>query len=428
MNNPKLHIVHCVDTEGPLQESLDATFDRLHDSKGFKFEPSDDLLKRLQNKEIDLDGREEEVADYLHPRRLAYLNNWVEVSEMVSELMSEDYRKKYKDTQNSVYKFSWFIIDVVGYKNNPRNKDIGFHHIWDKYIGLLKNNIFDDCLGWHFHTVPVGGNALEYNSCWTNNDYHEQVLCRRIIERGSFPSIYRAGGTIERNDLSYWLEQFIPFDFSCVSTYTREGGPGWNYDWRHSPKRWGFYHPDFYDYRKVGNMKRAIFRCLDVDTLHTSITIDDVLQAFEQVQNGETTILAVSGHDRRDLRPEVEKFYGLVVDASKKFKDIKWVFSNALEAAKDTLNMSKNQPPKFTISIKQHYVEIVSDQDIFGPIPFLAIEEENKVFFRANPTIENSNTWVYKISRPSKTKAIGVAASNISGDVGVQVVTILPNS
>ena len=35
----------------------------------------------------------------------------------------------------------------------------------------------------------------------------------RLIEK-NFPILFRAGANIERNDLSQWLENFIPFDFS----------------------------------------------------------------------------------------------------------------------------------------------------------------------------------------------------------------------
>jgi hypothetical protein len=421
MSKAKLHIVHCIDTEGPLSETIEATFDRLYDSKGIRLNPSIETLQKLQNKKIDLNGLENEVADYLHKKRLAYLNSWEKVGEMIKDVTSESFRSKYQDSLGGKYTFSWLIIDIVGYKNNPRSKSIGFHSVWDKYHEFLKNNIYNDILGWHFHTVPVGGNALEYNTSWTNNDFHEQVLCRRLIERNFFPNVFRAGATIERNDISYWLEQYIPFDYSCSSTEDNAGGPGWDYDWRLAPKKWGFYNPSFTDYRKIGHMNRSIFRCLDIDTLHTAIDINEIRKAFKQVSSGETTVLAVSGHDRRDLRPEIDIFYNLIKEVEKEFPEVEWIFSNAVSAARDVVGINHTLKPNLSILRDGSNLTIKSDQKLFGSIPFIAVEEEEEVFFRANPTIEDDKTWVYKIPRLSKTKNIGIAASNVYGNVGIKV-------
>ena len=424
MSKAKLHIVHCIDTEGPLKETLYATFKRLKDSKGIIIKPTLSNLIKLQNQLINLKGKEKEVADYLDPKRLAYLDDWNKVSEMINEVTSVNFRNKYSDSKGGGYTFSWLIIDVIGYKNNPRKKTTGFHKVFDRYQNLLKNKIYKDVIGWHFHTVPVGRNALEYNTSWTNNDFHEQVLCRRLIERNSFPNVFRAGATIERNDISYWLEQFIPFDYSCSSTERREGGPGWDYDWRFSPKKWGYYHPDINDYRKVGGMNRSIFRCLDIDTLHTSISQKEVNKAFNQVKNGESTVLAVSGHDRRDLRPEIDYFYNLVLNASKKYKDVEWIFNNAVDAAREVINIKDKKKLILKLKLETDILKISANKKIFGSIPFIAIEEKNNVFFRANPTIEKNNEWVYKIPRIKKSIKIGVAANDYFGNTAIQVIEI----
>ena len=50
--NKKLYIVHCVDTEGPLHEPLDATFERLFDIYNVRLEATKENLLKLQNKSI----------------------------------------------------------------------------------------------------------------------------------------------------------------------------------------------------------------------------------------------------------------------------------------------------------------------------------------------------------------------------------------
>lgn len=60
-----LYVVHCIDTEGPLNETLDATFERLWSIFGVKLAPTKDNLMRLQRGEVDLGGNEELLLSVL---------------------------------------------------------------------------------------------------------------------------------------------------------------------------------------------------------------------------------------------------------------------------------------------------------------------------------------------------------------------------
>ena len=48
MKKPVLHIVHCIDTEGPLDEDIQATFERLDYIFGIKLKPTRENLIALQ--------------------------------------------------------------------------------------------------------------------------------------------------------------------------------------------------------------------------------------------------------------------------------------------------------------------------------------------------------------------------------------------
>ena len=60
-----VYIVHCVDTEGPLYESLKAKFERIKDVFNIKVKPSIDNLHKLKSKKIPLHGKENDVAKLL---------------------------------------------------------------------------------------------------------------------------------------------------------------------------------------------------------------------------------------------------------------------------------------------------------------------------------------------------------------------------
>jgi hypothetical protein len=344
---------------------------------------------------------------------------------MVAAITSETFRRTHSDPQGNPYAFTWLIIDVVGYKDNPRRKAAGFHAVWDVFARLLQTTGRYDTFGWHFHAVPVGNHALEYNTCWTNNDFHEQSLARRIIERGAFPSVFRAGSVIERNDLSFWLEQFIPFDFSSTA---RPGGgsPGSMFDWRHASLEWAGYHPSFYDYRRAGAMRRWIFRCLEASGYETTLTTDDVESAFKGVRAGKSAILAYSSHDRRDMRPEIKKVVDLIRDVSSGYPDVRWQWANGLDAARAITGLADTATPRFNHDWVGQTLWIRSDRPLFGPIPFLAVEEAGGIFFRDNPTIESDTVWAYQPPRRSETLRIGIAGATSSGTVGVSVIGVQP--
>ncbi len=415
-----LYLVHCVDTEGPLTESLEATFQRLKSAKSITIEANLENLKSLQKMEIDLGGREREISDFLHSKRLSYLNNWNSVKKMLQKVTSTEFRSKNSDSIGQPYKFSWFIIDNIGYKNNPRNKAMGFDTVWKKFHETARN-IEKDHIGFHCHTVPKNQNAIEYNTCWTNNDFPEQSLAKRLIERLHFPSTFRAGGHIERNDLSYWLEQFIPFDFSCRSFDPTRGNdyqPGDINDWRGAPYDWSFYNPSFYDYRKKGSMKRTVFRALDIDSNACKIDEYEIEKAFKRAQKN-PTILAVSTHDRRDMEPEIDELLDLIHNVSKRYKNVTWVHSNSLEAAQKVLNKKVGIGPSFKLDYKKDCLLVETDKSIFGPQPFLAVQENRTLFYRDNFTKESENKWVYRIPSQRDISCIAVAASSLTGEVGV---------
>jgi hypothetical protein len=415
MSKPIVYVVHCVDTEGPLEETLEATFERLRKERNIDFPPSLHTLEALQRKEIDLGGQEDDIADYLSPSRLSYLSTWQSLEKMVLEVTDQGYRKAHASPDGNLYTFSWFIVDVVGYKDNPRRKATGFHTIWDKYQRILKDRFFNDIFGWHFHTVPPTHDALHYNTSWTNNDFHEQVLARRVIERQWFPSLFRAGGVIERNDLSYWLERFIPFDYSNQNNKYATFKAGDQSDWRHAPTKWMPYHPSFYDYRKKGNMKRSIFRCLDVKNMGCILDESEVREAFQQAQESGHAILAYTNHDRRDMRPEITHMHRLIEATAKDFPEVQWQYSNALAAARSALNISCNRPLEIQLSVENNILKIRSNQPLFTGDLFLAVEERGGIFYRDNTTIESDTEWAYSSPRWDNIVSVGVGAVTSDG-------------
>ena len=53
MKNPSvINVVHCIDTEGPLNEDIKATFKRLKEIFNIKLQATKKNLSKIQNKEL----------------------------------------------------------------------------------------------------------------------------------------------------------------------------------------------------------------------------------------------------------------------------------------------------------------------------------------------------------------------------------------
>lgn len=420
--NKKVYVVHCVDAEGPLYESLGATFKRLRDFGVAGYPETLETLKKLQNGEIALGGKEDEIMKLISPERLNYIDSFEKLESMIKKATSKEFRMKYPDSTGQPYKFSWFILDFVGFKTNPRKRPEGYHVMWDWYHDLLRGQNFGDGRYWHFHTVPPSGEGTEYNNCWTNNDYPEQVLCRRILDKGWFPAVVRTGACIESLALSFWLEMFIPFDYSNSwipeRRFYEERVIG---DWRNAPLSWDGYHPDFYDYRNLGKMKRKIFRCIEIDNGRYKLTEQDIIPAFEQASKGKTAVLAYSNHDRRDIRSDIEYMHQLLIKVSKEYSDVEWSYQNALSAARLIGGYPSHSSSKMHLIRKKDILWISADSETYSQIPFIALREKNGLIYRGTPLIEKANRkWSFKIRRPEHIDEIGVTLTYPNGTVTVE--------
>ena len=104
----KIYFVHCVDTEGPLYETLDATFVRLKQIYGIKIDATEENLRKLQNRALDLGGI---IESYRRKHHLFFENTnqkWhdIPLSSFVGFLLQiphDPYRTNYISTRRDLY-------------------------------------------------------------------------------------------------------------------------------------------------------------------------------------------------------------------------------------------------------------------------------------------------------------------------------------
>src|SRR5690242_6561932 len=164
-------VVHCVDTEGPL---------------------GGDARRRP-------DGSPE------------FFDNWPDILESLAELTADEFRRAHADSRGEPYRFSWFLLDFTGFRTNPKEKVTAYHDTFDR-LHSLQTDV--DGFYWHYHAPPADGTGDRWADSWLESGEHNTILARRLLERGDFPEAFRAGGTIEDEAASAWLERLFLLDFS----------------------------------------------------------------------------------------------------------------------------------------------------------------------------------------------------------------------
>jgi hypothetical protein len=434
MTAATVHIVHCIDAEGPLHESVDATFERLRSIFGLDLEPSRATLAALQAGDIDLGGIEADVQRVVDPHLLAYNDTWDKVDAMLEECLSPAYRDAVPDSFGGGWVYNWFCVDHVDYDINPRRRDMGYHNVFDHYRAVLRDSGSpQDGLHFHYHPHPF---SREAHRCathwWAASDSLSQTLSRRVIDRGWFPAAHRPGFHVIRPESHWFLEQYVPFDFSSQAMLPdEEAGAAADLDggrlgdWRRAPAVWRPYHPSHDDYQVPGDCRRWIARCLNVGTRYRLLTERDVRQAFSEAREGKPVVVAVTDHDFRDMRPDIDGVRELLSRVALDYPGVPFRYSEAVQAMRDALGLAARRPCELDLTLRtiddgKHSVEVRSATPTFGPQPWLALKTTAGTYHFDDFDIGVPfHEWQYVLDHETfplaALQTIGVAANDSSG-------------
>jgi hypothetical protein len=436
-DDPKLFLVHCIDTEGPLREPLEATFDRLEQSLGIRLTPSLETFQKIRSGELDLGDKTEGARAICSPHNLDYNDSWPKVESMLDEILSADYRQRFPDSDGHGCVYNWFVMDHVGFDENPRGRDVGYHNIFDRYREKMQEaRSHGHELHFHFHPTSTYRQGHICATSYLRSPHLLEALARRVIDRTWFPSCFRAGFYAERPDSHWFLEQWFPFDFSNnakaetrAESLQEDIGGGRFGDWRRAPDDWSHYHPSHDDYQTPGNCRRTIFRALAVGTRMRLMTQRDVDAAFARVADGHSTVLAFSDHDYRDMRRDIEEVYSMVKRGSEKFPSVRWAHSGAKNAARKVLGLSTS-PLDFDVKLESRgatqLLRVEARGQVFGPQPFLAVRTSDRRYINDNFDFQiPGKLWTYTFDHqsihPGSFDRVGVGASSPDGSACVLV-------
>ncbi len=439
---PEVLIVHAVDTEGPLYESFDAKFERLEELFNLKnIDRTKENLKKLQNGELKLDGKEQKIKEVLNGHLINYNETWDQIDLMLSKIMTDSFRFGLPDSYGNHWKFTWHCLDHIGYDYNPRSRDIGFHRIFDHYKAWIdRYKIYKDEIELHFHPMSTYKDAHRCATFYFRNDNIYQILSRRIIERKWFPTSFRAGFQTERPDSHWFIEQWFPFDITNMAVddpnhfeTTIDFKNGRSGNWRNAPSDWSIYNPHHDNYQVPGNCRRYIGRALNVMNRLASINETEVEKAFSKAEKDQSPVLmGVTGHDFRNLITEVEYVRNIIKKVSKKYVNVKFRYCSVKEGFQKVIWGNKIIEPlnfeiKFNPKTKDDTDNIIikcSKGKVFGPQPFLAIETRSRGFLYDNLDFIDDDTWGYAFHADTlpidDVKNLSIASNDVFGNVCIK--------
>lgn len=401
MARPIVHIVHHIDTEGPLYEPVREVFQRLDFTLGLTLNipPTIENLRKLQEGTYDVGSKElqETIKVIVDPHLVNFKSSWADIEEMLRRVLLPEFRSMFQDSFGGGWIYNWHIMDHVGFTTNKRHRDFGYLNIFDFYEHILwEMNCREDEMHWHFHPIPFFREAHMSATSYTNS-YHElnQIICRRLIEKNWFPRVNRPGFHTTRPDSNWFLEQWIPFDASNQSINEEyalqvDATNGRFGDWTGAPADWSLYHPDLYDWRKEGKLNRYISRVLNMKTRLRNISVAEITKAFELARKtGEDVYLGIANHDFREMSVEIELFYKMLMEVIPKYSDIDYKFNGAIDAFRKVIGYQseevKDDCLDFDIHLHDNVLEVVrKNGEFFGPQPFLAIKTYDGSYFADN--------------------------------------------
>lgn len=386
----KVMVVHCVDTEGPI---------------------GGDVRRNP-------DGSKE------------FMDNWDDILESLEEITKPEFRKDNKDSFGYGYKYNWFIMDFMGFKTNPKNRVQAYH---DTYDHIKTLNTQQDAFEWHYHHPNADGIGDQWSRDWRTSQEYLQILGRRLLERNDFPSVFRAGGTIEDNECSHWLEQNMMIDYSNrVSERSYETGNIFDFNWYGAPDHWGYYHPSQNDFIQPGNMERYIVRCVDLKSRLHELTQKEVNYAFFSAKFfRRPVILSFFSHDHRDMREETYHAIEMINEASKRF-NVRFEWSSAVNALSAAASIDNGNKLHIDMIKRDDDMVLIKFSDLtYQKCPFVfTLDDAGNIEYHENLYVSwagNSKLEIHGMARfktSKKHSKIGVAATSWSGHASWKVMDL----
>ncbi len=329
----------------------------------------------------------------------------------IDQVISPWFRSSYRDSDGGTLRLSWFLATEEAYfHGEPPNPDIVFEAM-TPYMDEARS--LGDYFGWHYHHSDWcdldGDGEYFWNELLTfdGSSYEngpdtllpQPMLAMLMLEERFYPACYRAGWLWENTDLSNWLEQIVPFDFSNLSPFSVAPQQVDNlsniYDWSRAPADWSAYHPSPTDYQTPGDMNRWILRSYP--------GVSGLDSAFAQAAAGRDVVVSLYTHSFSDISQFHPGKY--LYQSAARFPGVRFKYVNALEGARIAAGLIDSVPPSAVVTRSWNRFAVEFSETLFAP-PIGAVRRADGSFALTHPvdhqTLPNGHPlWTFFLEEGS---------------------------
>ncbi|HVP07449.1 MAG TPA: T9SS type A sorting domain-containing protein [Candidatus Acidoferrum sp.] len=328
--------------------------------------------------------------------------------QLIDRVMNGLQRGSYRDSRDQLPKYTWMLLSGEPYCASLNHDCAAVNSAIEHYAKQASE--WGDFFGWHYHNwdwydrdgdgIAYWNQLLTFDSTQypdgTDVQLAEKTLAYLVLEKHFYPVLFRSGWTWESTSLSNWLDDVIPFDLSNFSPHRNLVVPADRianmYDWRGAPVGWIPYHPSSADYKRIGNMKRLIFR--------TSNDWYDIDSAFGAADSGQNRLVITYTHSYDDglgldISPDLERNEG-------RYPLVRIRFVNALEGIRAILRITDTLPPTISVTRAGDTFVVSSNERLFS-FPYGALLDPEGHYVRIRPTSTrpvvngSSYSWTYDL-------------------------------
>jgi len=259
------------------------------------------------------------------------------------------------------------------------------------------------------------------------------TLAQILLEEHRFPVSFRSGWHAMDNGWQAYLDTLLPYslhdDYPAVRSDTTE--PIDNvYDWSKSSSKFVPFHPSLQNYQLPGNCKGWNVRSIYMSQCD-SVFMETV---FSEAAKGIDQVVCMWAHlPETDFLDNITKVNTSAHKVAPRYPGIPFRYCTAVEAMQKWRGGSDTTAPLLTLTEftdgERIGWNIASDEPIFQPAPFVALEDRNEQYFVLPCTRVNTTTW--KTSQTfvkNSIAAVGAALTDTMGNQSMRFIRYLPEN
>lgn len=367
---------------------------------------------------------------YTNPSRNAY------------GVMNPAFRAQFVDSYGQPLKMTWWMMagNIFRYATNTNVPvpNIMTLYLMKKYHGD-NVQINGDELSLHYHTfawTDYNGDGLYYwNQSQTFMECFDDwnfTLAQFLLEEQVFPVSFRSGWHYMDNGWQAVLDTVLPYSMhnSSPSVHSDTTEPlDNNYDWSQAPTEWIPFHPSPENYQLPGDGPGWNVRCRHFGWTITSNVIEAI---FAQADGGTDQMACIWGHlPETDFLTNICKIDSLAHEAAALYPDVNFRYCTAIEAMQRWRGTADTTAPNLALweipSGDEVYFGISSDQPIFQPVPFVAVQNIYEEYLLIPCQSTGANQWetTEPLSRDQLVK-IGTVVCDTLGNQAMVFFDFLP--